>query len=88
MGEPLFLAQKEQPALFIYLLILIFMKKCQDELCKRLKIIRKMVEKYSIDEAFVDLSGLRGLYHKSYEKIAKMIKDDIYNELKFLFQLV
>ncbi|UKI42387.1 MAG: hypothetical protein L6V95_05500 [Candidatus Melainabacteria bacterium] len=42
----------------------------------------KIVEKYSIDEAFVDLSGLRGLYHKSYEKIAKMIREDIYNELK------
>ncbi len=32
-----------------------------------------VTEVYSIDEAFLDLKGLRGMYHKSYEQIAESI---------------
>jgi len=39
------------------------------------------VEEYSIDEAFVDLTGLRRLYRSSYENIAEKIKRDIEREL-------
>lgn len=39
------------------------------------------VEEYSIDEAFVDLTGLRGLYHCSYESIARKIQETIEREL-------
>jgi DNA polymerase-4/DNA polymerase V len=39
------------------------------------------VEEYSIDEAFCDLSGLRRIYHCSYELIAKQIKETIEKEL-------
>ncbi len=39
------------------------------------------VEEYSIDEAFADLSGLRRVYHTSYEAIAFDIKNTIEKEL-------
>ncbi len=40
-----------------------------------------IVEEYSIDEAFADLTGLRRTYHASYEEIALMMQKDIYREL-------
>ena len=39
------------------------------------------VEEYSIDEAFVDLTGLRRVYHSSYEEIGMKIKETIKREL-------
>jgi len=39
------------------------------------------VEEYSIDEAFVDLTGLRQVYHGSYESIAGKIQDTVKKEL-------
>ena len=39
------------------------------------------VEEYSIDEAFVDLTGLRRVHHNSYESIALEIKDTLEREL-------
>src|SRR3989338_6963036 len=39
------------------------------------------VEEYSIDEAFAELSGLRRVYHTSYEAIAFDIKNTIEKEL-------
>lgn len=40
-----------------------------------------LVEEYSIDEAFVDLTGLRRLYSSTYEEIAKNIQNTIEQEL-------
>ncbi|MEE8432270.1 MAG: DNA polymerase IV, partial [Candidatus Desulfatibia sp.] len=48
------------------------------------EIIRRFsptVEEYSIDEAFVDLSGLRRVHHASYEKIAEKMRDTVEREL-------
>jgi DNA polymerase-4/DNA polymerase V len=39
------------------------------------------VEEYSIDEAFVDLTGLRRTYHGSYETIAEKMRATIKQEL-------
>ncbi|MGC2425011.1 MAG: DNA polymerase IV [Nitrospirota bacterium] len=39
------------------------------------------VEEYSIDEAFVDLTGLRRMYHGSYGTIAEKIQHTIQTEL-------
>ena len=39
------------------------------------------VEEYSIDEAFADLTGLRRVYHGSYESIALQMKDTLEREL-------
>lgn len=40
-----------------------------------------IVEEYSIDEGFMDLTGLRRLYHTSYEEIALRIKAAVQQEL-------
>ncbi|MFH1594108.1 MAG: DNA polymerase IV [Candidatus Omnitrophota bacterium] len=40
-----------------------------------------MVEKFSIDEAFCDITGLRRIYRTSYPNIAREIKDEIEKEL-------
>ncbi|MGQ9708674.1 MAG: DNA polymerase Y family protein [bacterium] len=40
-----------------------------------------VVEQYSIDEAFVDLTGLRRYFHSSYEKLGLKIKRSIREEL-------
>jgi DNA polymerase-4/DNA polymerase V len=40
-----------------------------------------LVEPYSIDEAFVDLTGLRRPFHASYEELGLMIKTAVRNEL-------
>lgn len=45
------------------------------------------VEEYSIDEAFVDLTGLRRYYHSSYEEIAKNIQNKILKELNISVSL-
>ncbi len=39
------------------------------------------VEEYSIDEAFLDLTGTRRLHHTSYKEIGRMIQDEIKKEL-------
>lgn len=39
------------------------------------------VEEYSIDEGFADLTGLRRLFHASYEDIARQIQRAIHTEL-------
>ncbi len=40
-----------------------------------------VVEEYSIDEGFADLTGLRRLYHTSYEDIARRMQAGIQSEL-------
>ena len=42
-----------------------------------------IVEEYSIDEAFAEITGLRRLYHASYPTIARKIKDTVEQELGF-----
>lgn len=45
------------------------------------------VEEYGIDECFADITGLRRVFHKSYEEIARCIKKDLDNELGFTFSV-
>jgi DNA polymerase-4/DNA polymerase V len=40
-----------------------------------------VVEEYSIDEAFADITGMRRVFHCSYENIARRIQQEIYDEL-------
>jgi DNA polymerase-4/DNA polymerase V len=40
-----------------------------------------MVEEYSIDEGFIDMTGLRTLYRKPWQQIADDIRNTIHNEL-------
>lgn len=40
-----------------------------------------VVEVYSVDEAFMDMDGLRGMYRKSYEQIGDAIRKEIQTRL-------
>lgn len=81
MGEPLFMAKKHSPdCIYLsgnYVLYSDFSRKVMSIL----KDFSPTVEVYSIDEAFVDLSGLKKLYKTDYLGIAKMIRDRIKEEL-------
>ncbi len=44
-----------------------------------------MVEEYSIDECFADITGLRGMYHRSYAQIGEMIKRELEESLGITF---
>jgi len=46
-----------------------------------------MVEEYSIDECFADLTGLRRTLHMDYPQIAAAIKKDLQRELGMTFSL-
>lgn len=77
MGMPLFIAKKEFPNA-IYLS---GNHKTYNEFSKRvmacLKEFSPDVEVYSVDEAFIDLTGTKKLYKKNYVEIAKTIKQTI-----------
>ena len=77
MGQPYFMAKKEFPnAIYIkaeHERYDWFSKRVMD--C--LKTFSPDVEVYSIDEAFIDLTGTRKLYGKNYTEICKMIKSEI-----------
>ncbi len=60
-----------------YELYQIFSWRMFDLICQ----FSPFVEEYSIDEAFVDLKGLRRPLNMSYEKIALMIKKTIESKL-------
>lgn len=78
MGMPHFMAKKEFPNV-IYL-----SSRYQRYVDISKKIMGLLltfspnIEQYSIDEAFIDLTGLRRLYRRSYLEIAKMIREEIF----------
>lgn len=77
MGYPYFLAKKEFPkAIYIkaeHDRYNWFSKRVMD--C--IKEFSPDVEVYSIDEAFIDLTGTRKLYSRNYTQICEMIRADI-----------
>ena len=52
-----------------------------EEVMNILKSFSPRVEEYSIDEAFVELSGLERLYKKNYFEIAKMIRQELLDKV-------
>ena len=56
---------------------------CQisEEVMTVLKSFSPKVEIYSIDEAFVDLTGLERLYKKNYLEIAQMIREEVLKQV-------
>ena len=81
MGQPLFMAKKEFPKCeyinakhYEYSII-------SKQVMDLLKNFSPCVEVYSIDEAFVDLTGLTRLYGKNYYDLARYIRDMIAQEV-------
>ena len=80
MGMPLFQAKKQFPTgIYInadhykYTVI-------SKQVMSILKNFSPSVQVYSIDEAFVDLTGLKKVYNMNYFKMVKFLKDKIYDE--------
>ena len=77
MGQPLFMAKREFPKAIYINANHYNYSKISDEVMSFLKNFSPTVEIYSIDEAFVDLTGLSKLYKKNYYNLAKFIRDEI-----------
>ena len=81
MGHPLFMAEKEFPkAIYINAKHYEY-AQISNQVMSLLKNISPLVEVYSIDEAFVDLTGLSKLYKKNYYKLARYIRDLVAQEV-------
>lgn len=80
MGQPLFMAQKEFPDCIYINANHYNYSQISDEVMDILKEISPCIEVYSIDEAFVDLTGLSKLYKMNYYKLAQHIRELILKE--------
>ncbi len=80
MGEPYFMAKKEHPKAIYITADHDYYKYVSELVMNVLKDFSPYVEIYSIDEAFVDLTGLKKLYKKNYYKLALLLKNKIYEQ--------
>ena len=81
MGDPLFKAVEEHPNC-VYMVANHFnYLQISKQIMTILRSLSPNVEVYSIDEAFVDVTGLVKLYNKNYFTLAKMIQELIWNEV-------
>ncbi|MEI8390799.1 MAG: Y-family DNA polymerase [bacterium] len=77
MGMPVFMAKKEFPQGIYLSGNMALYGEISDKVMKTLKEYSPLIEIYSIDEAFVDLTGLRKMYRKSYLDIAREIRSGV-----------
>lgn len=77
MGMPVFQAKKFFPEAYYISGRLGLYGDISERVMSILKEFSPLVEIYSIDEAFIDLTGMRKLYRKEYLDIAKDIKNHI-----------
>lgn len=81
MGIPLFQAVEKFPECIYINANHYAYTKISQEVMKILKDFSPNVEVYSIDEAFVDLTGLTKLYKKNYYKLARDLQQKILEEV-------
>lgn len=81
-GEPLVKARQKCPNLVVASPDYNFFVKCSQAFMELLRKYAPVVEQYSIDEAFCDMTGTEHLYGNLIEFAGK-IKDEIYSELGF-----
>ena len=81
MGEPLFMAKKEHPEGIYIVANHGLYRDISHQVMSKLKDFSPTVEIYSIDEAFVDLTGLSKLYKMDYSELARHIRNEIKKEL-------
>lgn len=80
MGEPYFMAKKEHPKAIYITADHDYYKSVSQQVMNILKNFSPYVEIYSIDEAFVDFTGLTRLYRKNYKNLAIYLKQKILQE--------
>lgn len=81
MGEPYFMAKKEHPKAIYITADHEYYSYVSNEVMAILKDFSPYVQIYSIDEAFVDLTGLTRLYKKNYKKLAIYLREKILQEV-------
>jgi len=81
-GEPVVSALSKCPHLTLVKPNFTLYEQCSKAFIAILREYAPVVEQYSIDEAYMDMTGTEGLYGPPVE-IANTIKDRIYNELGF-----
>lgn len=81
MGMPVFLAKKEFPRAIYLSGNMTLYGEISARIMRKLREFSPIVQVYSIDEAFLDLTGLRRLYRKPYLDIAMEIRDKIKCEI-------
>lgn len=77
MGEPMFMAKKEHPKAIYITADHEYYSQVSKEIMTILKDFSPYVQIYSIDEAFVDFTGLTKLYKKNYQSLASHLKQEI-----------
>lgn len=81
MGEPYFMAKKEHSKVVYITADHDYYCQVSKEVMSILKEFSPFVQIYSIDEAFVDLTGLTRLYKKNYYNLAKYLREKILTEV-------
>lgn len=81
MGHPYFMAKKEYPECIYVFGNYQLYKTTSRKVMAILRDFSPTVEVYSVDEAFVELSGLKKLYNANYLEIATLIRNRIKTEL-------
>lgn len=82
MGEPYFMAKKSHPDILYVRANHELYQKISKKVMEKLKSFTDEVEVCSVDEAYIELTGLKRMYKKNYIEIAKMIRNEIWKELK------
>ena len=80
MGEPFFMAKKDHPKAIYIVADHDYYAKVSHDVMGILKDFSPYVQIYSIDEAFVDLTGLTKLYRKNYYNLSKYLKQRVLEE--------
>lgn len=81
MGFPLFKAKEQFPNVIYLSGRHSYYRDISKRIMKMLSEYTPSIEVYSIDEAFLDLSGLKKLYRKPYIELIHEIKKEIKNEI-------
>ena len=80
MGEPYFMAKKEHPKAIYIVADHDYYSQVSKQVMTILKDFSPYVQIYSVDEAFVDLTGLTRLYKKNYRELAIFLRQKVLQE--------
>lgn len=80
MGEPYFMAKKEHSKAIYPVADHEYYGQVSRQVMSVLKDFSPYVQIYSVDEAFVDLTGLERLYKKNYKELAVMLRQKVLDE--------
>lgn len=80
MGHPYFMAKKEYPKATYISADHEYYKEVSNRVMDIIKNFSPYAQIYSIDEAFVDLTGLTKLYKRNYYKLACLLREKILTE--------